>query len=358
MAHNINFNEHTGKNSFFSVKQKAWHNLGQIVQDAPTSKEAIILAGLDYEIQKTPLFTQGSTLVETPDGGFSVGDGVVSIDTHFATLRTDNNAILGIVGKDYEILQNIEAFEFFDSLVNNETGITYETAGALGNGERVFVTAKLPTNIRIQGTDDIIENYLVLTTTHDGSGSITAGFTPVRVVCQNTLNASLKSMSNIVRIRHTSGAKDRLNDTKKVFKLALSLSNNLDTIYNNWAKTKISDKQVEKLIRLALSPNKEVTEAIFSDDLKMQNNIFTANFINQTDKAIDYAFSHPTQQLESVKGTLFGAYNAVSGYYQNVYDFKDEQTKFQSIAMNGSAQSRQQKAFDIAMNFANNGGIL
>lgn len=119
MAHNINFNEHTGKDSFFSVKQKVWHNLGQIVQDAPTSKEAIILAGLDYEIQKTPLFTQGSTLVETPEGGFSVGDGVVSIDTHFATLRTDNNAILGIVGKDYEILQNTEAFEFFDSLVNN-----------------------------------------------------------------------------------------------------------------------------------------------------------------------------------------------------------------------------------------------
>lgn len=67
--------------------------------------------------------------------------------------------------------------------------------------------------------------------------------------------------------------------------------------------------------------------------------IYATEIPHIIDKAIDYAFSHPTWQLESVKGTLFGAYNSVSGYYQNVYDLEDEQTKFQSIAMNGSAQS-------------------
>src|SRR3546814_20848068 len=82
----------------------------------------------------------------------------------------------------------------------------YETAGALGNGERIFITAKLPDYIRVGG-DDLIEKYLFLTTSHDGSGSITAAFTPIRIVCANTLNAAMPRQSNTIKIRHTSGAK-------------------------------------------------------------------------------------------------------------------------------------------------------
>lgn len=358
MAHNINFNAHTGQHSFFSVKQKAWHNLGQIVENAPTSKEAIVLAGLDYEVKKTPLFTNGEALVQTENGGFSVGDGIVQIDTHCATLRSDNNCVLGIVGKDYEILQNTEAFDFFDSLVGEDTQIFYETAGALGRGERIFLTAKLPQYMRINGTDDVTENYLILTTSHDGSGSITAGFTPVRVVCQNTLNASLKNISNVVRIRHTSGAKNRLLQAQHLLKMSINLNSKYNDIFNRMAEIKIKDKEVEKLIRLALAPTKEVATAILTDNEDKQELYYTTNFINQSNKAIEYAFSHPTQQLDSVKGNLYGAYNAISGYFQNVYDFKDEQTKFQSIVLNGQAQQKQQKAFDLALNYLNTGTLV
>lgn len=99
------------------------------------------------------------------------------VPDYFATLRTDTSDVLGVVGKDYQIVQNNEAFSFFDSIVGGN-GILYETAGALGKGERIFITAKLPDYIRV-GKEDLIEKYLFLTTSHDGSGSITAAFTPI-----------------------------------------------------------------------------------------------------------------------------------------------------------------------------------
>ena len=117
--------------------------------------------------------------------------------------------MLGVVGKDYEVVQNVDAFEFFDAIVGGGDGILYETAGALGKGERIFITAKLPGYIRV-GKGDFIEQYLMLTTSHDGFGSITAAFTPVRVVCRNTLNAAMRNHSNAIKIRHTASANDRL----------------------------------------------------------------------------------------------------------------------------------------------------
>lgn len=234
MAHNLNFNSNTGKYSFFSVQQKAWHGLGQIVEDYPTSEEAIKFAGLDYEVIKAPLFTQGRGMA-IRDGGEIVPNNIV-IPNNFATLRTDTNTALGVVGNDYHIIQNKEAFSFFDSIVDGSGQIRYETAGALGNGERIFITAKLPEPIRVGNGDDITEKYLFFTTSHDGSGSTTVAFTPIRIVCQNTLNASLRNMSNVVRIKHTSGAKQRLDDAHKVMGLANRLSDEMEGIFNQWAK--------------------------------------------------------------------------------------------------------------------------
>jgi len=173
MAHNINYDGQKDKHSFFSVKEKPWHGLGQIVDDYPTSAEALTFAGLDYEVGKLP---NKHTLPS--------GKEIIS-GTSFFTYRKDNEEVLGdSVGRDYEIVQNTEAFNFFDAIVGGE-GIQYETAGALGKGERIFITAKLPGYIKVGG-EDMIEKYLFLTTSHDGFGSITAAFTPTRVVCQNS----------------------------------------------------------------------------------------------------------------------------------------------------------------------------
>lgn len=346
MAHNLFFNEATGKHSFFSVQQKAWHGLGQIVSAYPTSAEAIGHAGLDYTVEKRPLFVQDTRIIQ-PDG--LIAD-TIKVPDYFANVRIDNNTPLGVVGKDYQIVQNAEAFSFFDSIVGGGDGILYETAGALGQGERIFITAKLPGYIQV-GSDDLIEKYLFLTTSHDGSGSITAAFTPIRIVCANTLSAALHDMTNIVRIRHTANAKQRLEQAHKVMGLANNLSTEMEGVFNQWAKVRITDKQVKRLIEMALASNKETLGHLRDGNEDALSSVFK----NQCNDAFSYAMLNDTQQLETTKGTVFGAFNAVTGYFQNVRSYKDDEAKVKSILMGGTGSLRTQKAFELCDAFARYG---
>ena len=339
MAHNLDFNEKTNQHSFFSVKEKAWHGLGQVVNDYPTSAEALQFAGLDFTVIKENIYTTSFN----SDG--QAMDRTQRIKTHFATIRRDTGDVLGVVGKDYEIVQNVDAFSFFDSIVGGD-GIQYETAGALGKGERIFITAKLPGYIKV-GREDLIEQYLFLTTSHDGYGSITAAFTPVRIVCNNTLNAALRNHSNSIKIRHTANAKDRLEQAHKVMGISNQLSGQLETIFNSWTKAKVSDPQLQRLIQLAMVPNKEVLENIQSGNLDELSTCFN----NMCNSVYEYAMTSPTQQAEPTKGNLFGAYNAVTGYFQNVRNYKDDEAKLKSMLYGGTAQARTQKAFNLCSAF-------
>ena len=183
--HNINSMMYTG--------EKPWHQLGTEVPQAVNSAEAIKVAGLDYTVAKRKLKTVGG--IEVPN--------------HFATVRTDTNEVLGVVGNKYTILQNKGAFSFFDGIVGVKEAM-YHTAGALGKGERIWLLAKLPDYIRTVG-DDITEKYLLLSNTHDGTGSVQIMFTPIRVVCQNTLNVGISQGTNKVKLRHTMSIGKRLS---------------------------------------------------------------------------------------------------------------------------------------------------
>lgn len=346
MAHNLNFNEHTQKHSFFSVKEKAWHGLGTIVERYPTSKEAMEFAGLDYTVEKRLLFTFDNLNNSTKDVEGLDSRPQLSVQNYFATMRTDTEQVLGVVGKDYRIVQNIDAFSFFDSIVGGGDGIQYETAGALGRGERIFITAKLPSYIRV-GNDDLIEQYLFLTTSHDGLGSITAAFTPVRIVCNNTLNAAMRNHRNAIRIRHSSGAGDRLKQAHTLMGISNSLGNEMEQLFNHWSGVRISDVNVKKLIQVAMAPNKEVLNRLQKGVEDEQSTCYK----NIVDDVYSYALGNPTQQTETTAGTLFGAYNAVTGYFQNVRKFKDGEAKFKSIT-EGTAKLRAQTAFDICNDFA------
>lgn len=340
MSHQIHFNEITQKHSFFSVNQKPWHNLGQIVSEYPTSSEAILHAGLGYEVVKKPIFTQA------PE------DEKIIIPEYFATLRTDTAEVLGVVGKDYQILQNCEAFSFFDSIVGGN-GILYETAGALGKGERIFITAKLPDYIRV-GKDDLIEKYIFLTTSHDGSGSITAAFTPIRIVCANTLNAALRTQTNTVRIRHTTNAKMRLEQAHKVMGISDTMSNSLEQIFNHWTTIPVTDKEVKKLIAIALAPSKEILESLKNDEIEELSSCFS----NIIENAYSYAMSDESQLVPTCEGTLFGAYNAVTGYFSNIRSYKNAEAKLKSILLGGNAQLRSQSAFNLCTEFAHKGNNI
>ena len=291
MAPNIHFNEQTNQHSFFSVNEKAWHGLGKVVTDYPNSQEALEYAGLDFRVERRTMFTSKRTLVP--------GTERLLIPDCFATVRLDTEQVLGVVGNQYEVVQNRDAFSFFDAIVKGE-GILYETGGALGKGERIFITAKLPSYIKV-GREDLIEQYLFLTTTHAGSGAITAAFTPVRIVCNNTLNAALKNMSNCIRIRHTNNAKQKLEQAHQVMGITNTLSNQLEDLFNSWSRVKITDKEVYKLIQLAMIPNKEVLR----DIRRGKDDELSTHFLNICMDAYQYAMGNETQQLDTTKGNKF-----------------------------------------------------
>ncbi|CAM3931593.1 DUF932 domain-containing protein [Mucilaginibacter galii] len=345
MAHHLNQNETTGAYSFFSVKERAWHGLGTIVEQYPTSAEAIRFAGLDYTVEKRPLFTY-DTENHTGDSETDLLIPEIEVPNYFATIRKDTEQVLGVVGKDYEVVQNTDAFTFFDAIVGGEEGILYETAGALGKGERIFITAKLPGYIRV-GREDCIEKYLFLNTSHDGLGSITAAFTPIRVVCNNTLNAAMRNLSGAIKIRHTASANDRLKQAHTLMGISSNLGHELEEVFNYWAKVRITDSEVKKLIQVAMAPNKETLNNLTAGKTEELSSYYT----NTVDKVYEYAMSSPTQQMDTTAGTVFGAYNAITGYFQNVRSYKNGEAQFKSI-IEGTAKQRAQTAFDLCMDFS------
>ena len=330
MAHNLE-QKTDGSASFFSVKEKAWHGLGKVLDKCPTSEEAIILVNLNYEVNKRP------NIHRLPSGAEIVSE------NSFYTYRADNEAVLGDkVGSRYEVIQNRNAFDFFDAIVGKGEAI-YETAGVLGKGERIFVTAKLPDYIEV-GKGDLIEQYIFLTMSHDGSGAIVAAFSPQRVVCQNTLNAALKNCSNMVKIRHTTNAKEKLLNAHKIMGISNKLKTELEGIFNAMAKVKIDDKQLKDLIAKAMSPTAEVLSKVNAKEE------LSTRFENMVNDVYGYAMSHSTQQMDATKGNLYGFYNSVTGYFQNAKDFKSADDKLESILLpTGMGYKRQQAAFDLAM---------
>lgn len=163
MAHNLEIRD--GQASFAAKGEKAWHGLGQYVDKAMTAAEAMELARMDWDVEKRPLF------VEEPDE--ADGDDVVfsELENWAAATRTDTGDILSIVSDSYQIVQNRDCFGFFDSIIDREEAI-YETAGVLGKGERIFLTAKLPSDIIVKGDVDVVNNYILLTNSHDGTSAL------------------------------------------------------------------------------------------------------------------------------------------------------------------------------------------
>lgn len=215
----------------------------------------------------------------------------------------------------------------------------------MGNGERIFITAKLPDYIKV-GRNDLIEQYIFLTNAHDGSAPITAAFTPIRIVCNNTLNMAMRNMSNSITIRHTSDAKTRLDQAHKIMGISNNLASQLNTIFNRWAKIRITDPELLRLIRIAMAPNKEIFEAVATGN---NNAEFSKQFEEVCTQVYEYAQTSETQQMQTTAGTLFGAYNAITGYYQNVKEYKNGDYKFNSI-MYGTGLNRTKKAFDLCLN--------
>lgn len=303
-------------NSMFYNGQEPWHKLGKKVDHLLTSAEAINAAGLNYQVEKKPIFLQDGT----------------EIKDQYATVRMDNNTPLGVVGSKYTVLQNKDAFSFFDAVVSVKEAM-YETAGALGLGERIWLLAKLPGYIKTVG-EDITNKYLLLTNTHDGSGSVQVMLTPIRVVCQNTLNIGMTEGSHKSKIRHTFNMGMKVEEVRKT----LGLINQQFTIFEQatqkLAAIDLTNEALDTYLRKSLNIGKD------EDSSTRAKNIM--------DEVSELFVSGKGADLPGAKGTLWGAFNAVVEYV----DYKrggDNQEKRTSSLLFGSGANIKQKAFDEAL---------
>lgn len=345
MPHYIDMTK--GRAAFFSVKKPAWHELGKTLDHVPSSAEAIVESGLDFTVEKRQLLYP-KTIKSFASGELAmVGESLGFIDNQFTTVRTDTNAALGIVSNEYHIIQNEKAFDFMDSLVQNKE-VSYETAGSLKGGRIIFITAKIPKVIKL-GQDDIVEPYLLFTSSHDGSASITVTYTPTRVVCWNTLSLALKDAKTKFTFKHSSKAKEKLNRAALILGAANQTTEYLGQVYEAMINTPMNDKNLSLFIAKAFLKTEQY-EA-FKDS--QYTEVVSSLAKNKIKATTEYALSsNGGQQLDSCRGTLFGAYNAISGYFQNIAKFDNQETKFDNL-FGGTSEGYVTKAFENALTLIN-----
>lgn len=223
--------------TMFSVRETPWHGLGTIIEEAVSSEQALSLAGLDWEVFQTKLICQG-TLDEVPG--------------LFANIRSTDQKILGVVSDKYRIVQNRDAFAFTDALLGG--GVKYETAGSLASGKRVWMLARMESRMM---TDEKVEPYLVFTNSHDGTGAVQVAITPVRVVCQNTLNFALHTARRKWSCAHIGEIGTKLEEASKTLTNAGKYLNQLEEQFRELKLKTMPDDKVREFVNELLPINPE-----------------------------------------------------------------------------------------------------
>lgn len=218
--------------TMFYTRVAPWHGLGVRVESALSSQEALQASGLDWNVIQRPIMT----------------DAYEPIPGYRANVRDKDNKVLGVVSDRYRVVQNAEAFAFTDALLGE--GVKYETAGSLQEGRRIWLLAKLPDKYIIEGEQ--IEPYLVFSSSHDGSGAIKAAMTPVRVVCQNTLNMALSTAKRIWSTVHVGDLAAKMDEAHNTLLLAEKYMGKLGTEISALSKIRLSDSKVMEYIDMLL----------------------------------------------------------------------------------------------------------
>lgn len=353
----------------FRVKGKPWEVNGAVnVEDCTTAQEVMTKAKLDFQVSKCEM------VAEMPMRNFSdeeldrinedVRKGYAFIKGNklyrtapncFTTYRTDYNIPLGAVKSKYTVVQNNVAFNFFDDAIGKDKAI-WQTAGAWGNGERIFVSAKLPNNILVKG--DPVDTYLVFTNSHNGSSGVKILFTPIRVVCQNTLNAAICGAQNYVTFRHTRQVHNKIAIAQEILGISKQYTEHTQKCYNHLHSIKMSDTDVQEYLCKQFMTEEELNKlfqyggsykgivsrnwsAISAAEISMRK----ANQISDT-----WEYYHVGPGQAEIAGTAWGAMNAISGYFSNV-DTSTEGLKLMDSILYGDKARKIQNATEVALNF-------
>lgn len=260
------------------VREKPWHGLGRMVEDAPTSADALRLSGLDWTVEQRPVFLEGST---------------DPVPNYKANVRDRDGTVLGIVTDRYKVVQNNDAFAWTDDLIGED--VRYETAGSLKGGRKIWLLAKMPT-AKVAGDD--VEPYLCFSNTHDGSGAVKVCLTPVRVVCNNTLNLALSTAKRSWSTKHVGEMADKMAEARMTLELAERYMLHLDGQAMQFANVTVTDEKLEKILSemFPCDPDK--------DSSRKQNTV------KQLKDEFMICYFMP--DLERFRGTGWGVINAMA----------------------------------------------
>ena len=239
--------------TMFYVREKPGHGLGTEVQEAPTSADALVYAGLDWEVIQKNVYAEDGT----------------RISGYKANVRSTDNATLGIVSDRYKVVQNKDAFQFTDDLLG--AGVTYETAGALQGGRKVWMLARMPHRYIIAG--DEIAPYLVVMSSHDGSSGVKVAMTPIRVVCQNTLNLALGTAKRVWTTKHTENIMSRVHEARETLMLAEAYMGELGRGIDELSQIKLSDRKVMEFMQEIFPVSNDVPEGQRKNNLRLLDDL-------------------------------------------------------------------------------------
>ena len=310
MSDNIRGNDYVGE-------FPAWHGKGVNLGRQFLAAEAIEYANLGYRVQKIPLYTKDGQDVD-----------------RCATVRMDLNAddpdrILGIVQPSYTIVQNRDAFLFFDEAVEDDMAI-YTSAGVLGHGEKIFLVARIPLDFWVE--KDKFESFVTLVSGHDGMNALKVFATSVRTVCQNTLNMALKQTKLSVSLRHTRNVHDKLLEAPAILGLVTS----------EFRKTQ------ELFQALAKQP---ITVPLFNQYVE---ELFPSEKPNRTTlahrEAVTMLLDDPLNTTPEIKHTYYAAAQAVMQYVDHSKPLYKGKDRFEDMLFGGGAVLKT-KAVELAAKF-------
>lgn len=271
--------------SMFSARQIPWHGLGTITDKALNSRQALKAAGLNWKVTVEPIFAE------------LADDTRIEISDQFAVVRDKDRSVLGIVGDHYTPVQNEEAFAFADALV--DLGAKYETAGSLRGGKIIFLTCKIERPLVVAGDEHI--PYLVVASSHDGSMSLKALLSNIRVVCMNTLNLALAGTKREFSVKHTPNVASAAADARKALGLSYQYLDAFEAEVSKLMETEMTKRQFDKLI-----------ETVFPEsELSFEIGDGKETPVEQKRQAVrDIYLDDPT--VNAFTGTGWGAVNAVN----------------------------------------------
>lgn len=305
--------------------EEPWHGLGTKVQKGISAEMMIKAAGLDREIEMRP--ARGA---KTNKKGEASRYEIVRLPR---PARKEEEVLFGVVSKRYRPLQNIEAFSFFDPIVDDKEAY-FETAGSLGQGERIWAMAKMPGAITVVKGDECWK-YLLLSNTHTGEGAVIVKFTTVRVVCQNTLMLAMEGGQKAYRVRHSKIMTLRLKELSKLIATAQKIYKDTEELFKRFAAIQMTADLLDKYLENVFPRTKK------QKDKKTE----PPRWIHTKDLFESHLYlGHP-----GVRGTLWAAYNAIIQFedYKKVRPDEEEESRLDRAWFGNSADIKLE-AFQIA----------